>query len=551
MSSNLVITASDATGRWYILPGTANSYELTVANESDHAVLCKLTLDEPTDAGGVTPSSLTLKGGESRIVAVGFKQEWLTLRDRKAVVTARDAGGTVLATFVHDLVAATATDCSVSLAWKDEIVGDGMLRGFVLACALRSISSMPGVFEPEFTQHPSLRFPDKQRITLGPGEATTFDVPVIWNRSSRDNEGWNHPRSIEVAVPVTHGRRSAAAPWDLVQHHIEPHLTDADKSPVIVRRPPPPQFTQPGGGAPAVSPLPPVASPPPPVSGSHAERIEQAELEAGVVAAGPRAAASSASSNSSVSSDSSASAAPPYQPGIHPPQPHVPHAPVRPAERETIAVAPSTLLLVALAVGAIAIALLWIMRTPTGTSAVSTAPVAALSPMPSVKPAVNHKRKAAPKKSGHASPAPAAAVTTGLSTATQQASTRSPQGSSTGSAATSAPQARSQPAQAQRASAARVSPVDRSALVQIADVGAEYMRGGRQVHVYWDSYAQARAIVQVLDARSTLVASTTVGRREAALLSLPRGFRGSTYIQVTAIGYDGTRVVGTASLGPP
>jgi hypothetical protein len=77
------------------------------------------------------------------------------------------------------------------------------------------------------------------------------------------------------------------------------------------------------------------------------------------------------------------------------------------------------------------------------------------------------------------------------------------------------------------------------------------MRGGRQVHVFWSSYAQARAQVQLLDDRSTLVAQTVVGRREAALLSLPRKYRGSLYIQVTAIGYDGTRVVSTTSLGPP
>src|ERR1700730_10000611 len=156
MSSSLVIQASDSSGRWYLLPGSLNSYDLKVANESDHAVLCKLSLDEPAGAGNVTPSSLTLKAGESRSVSISFKPDWLTLRDRKAIVTARDAAGSVLATFVHDLVAATTTDCSVSLAWKDEITGDGMLRGFVLTCAIRSISSTPGVFEPDFTSHPSL-----------------------------------------------------------------------------------------------------------------------------------------------------------------------------------------------------------------------------------------------------------------------------------------------------------------------------------------------------------------------------------------------------------
>lgn len=525
---SLVITAADRSGRWYLLPGTSNSYDLAVANESDHAVLCKLTLDEPGDAGAVSPSSLTLKGGESRNVSVAFKPEWLTLRDRKAVVTARDAAGTVLATFVNDLVAATATDCSVSLAWKDEIGGDGGLRGFILACTVRSISSMPGIFEPEFTPHPSLRFPEKQRITLGPGESSTFDVPIVWNRSSRDVEGWNHPRSIEVSVPVTHGRRSANAPWDIVQHHIEPYLTDADKSPVIARRPPPPQFTQPGG-APAVSTLAvtqiPEPTPAPPVTGSHSARIEQAEMDAGVVVT-PRGAA-------------------PAPPG-HPQPAQAPAAYSRPADRETIAVSPSTLLLIALAVGAIAVALVWIMRTPSGTSAVSTAPVPiASSAIPSAP--AGHKHKAPLKRPSHATSAPVVSTAQSDTSAAQAAQSSG----SSSSSATAAPQPRTRPAQTQRASAPRVSPVDRSALVQIGDVGAEYMRGGRQVHIFWNSYAQAHAEIQVLDSRSTLLASTIVGRREAALLSLPRNYRGDLYIEVTAIGYDGTRVLGTTSLGSP
>jgi len=531
MSSSLVITAADRTGRWYLLPGSSNSYDLTVANESDHAVLCKLTLDEPGDAGAVSPSSLTLKGGETRNVSVAFKPEWLTLRDRKAVVTARDAAGTVLATFVSDLVAATATDCSVSLAWKDEIGGDGGIRGFTLSCAVRSISSMPGVFEPEFTPHPSLHFPEKQRIALGPGEAATFDVPIIWNRSSRDPEGWNHPRSIEVVVPVTHGRRSATAPWDLVQHHIEPYLSDADKSPVITRRPPPPQFTQ-LGGAPAMSPLAATMVPGPlpaaAAAGSHNARIEQAEMEAGVVVA-PRGAQ-------------------PAGLDPHPPQP-IQTAPQhsRPVDRETIAISPSTLLIIALDVSAIAIALVWIMRTSPGTAAVSTAPVPIASAAIPSGPPVVHKRKAPPNK--RSSPATTASVTGAVQTDSTTAAAS--QSAVTTSSATNAPQTHAQPAQTQRTSAARVSAVDRSALVQLGDVGAEYMRGGRQVHVFWSSYAQARAQVQLLDDRSALVAQTVVGRREAALLSLPREYRGSLYIQVTAIGYDGTRVVSTASLGPP
>ena len=527
MSSTLVITAADPSGRWYLLPGSRNSYDLTVANDSDHAVLCKLTLDEPGEAGAVSPTSLTLNGGESRTVSVAFKSEWLTLRDRKAVVTARDAAGTVLATFVHDLITATATDCSVSLAWKDEISGDGGLRGFILTCVVRSISSTPGVFEPEFTQHPSLRFPEMKRITLGPGESTAFDVPVIWNRSSRDREGWNHPRSIDVAIPVTHGRRATSAPWDLVQQHVEPYLNDTDRSPLITRRPPP-QFTQPGG-VPAVSPVIPATipepTPAPAMTGSLTDRIAQAEMEAGIAVVGPRSQA----------------------PAIHPHE--------DPSKRETIAVAPSTLMVIALALTAIAIGLGWIMHASSGSSAVSTAPVPIASPAAAGGSALAHKIAALKKKNAKGAPRPRAsapAVATQAGAAADVPSAAAPGTATTQSASGSRPTAVSDISRTSQAPArARMSPVDRSALVQLADVGAGYLRGGRQVHVFWDSYAQTRAQVQVLDQNDTMVAQTVVGRRMAVVLPLPRGYRGGVFIQVTAIGYDGERVVSTTSLGPP
>ena len=538
MSSSLVISAADSTGRWYLLPGSPNSFELTVANESDHAVLCKLSLDEPSGAGSLSPASLTLNSGESRAVSLSFNPDWLTLRDRKAIVTARDAAGTVLATFVHDLVAATTTDCSISLAWKEEIAGDGILRGFVLSCAIRSISSTPGIFEPDFTPHAALRFPDKQRITLGPGEASTFDVPIVWNRSARDVEGWNHPRTIEVGVPVTHGRRTASAPWDLVQQHIEPYLNDSDRAPVLARRPPPPQFTQPGGAgpAPAVSPLAVTTlgepTMPEPVVNTPAGRIERAQMEAGVAAGGLRL--------------------PPAAPPSQPPRPG--------GDREVIAVAPGTLLLIAFAVAVIAVVFVFMLRTPVGTSAISTAPVQVASPaLPTAQAIMRaHSPKphagrtaqtSTPSQTAAAELATASATTNGggagaaTNSATLTPATKAPaQVSSAGSAA----------ARARRAALPqRMSPIDRSALVQLDNVGAEYLRGGRQVHVYWDSYAQARAQVQLLNERNVIVAQTTVGRRMGAVLGLPRGYRGSVYVQVTAIGYDGERVVNSTSLGPP
>lgn len=522
MSSSLVIKAADPSGRWYLLPGGANSYDVVVANESAHAVLCKLTLDEPADAGTVAPASLTLKAGESRTAHVAFKPEWLTLRDRKVVVTARDAGGNILATFVQDLVSATTTDCSISLAWKDEISGGGILRGFVLACTVRSISSTPGVFEPEFTPHPSLQFPGSKRIQLGPGEQTTFDVPITWNRSARDSEGWNHPRTIEAGVAVTHGRRSANAPWDLVQQHIEPYLSDADRAPVVARRPPPPQFTTPGGAAPTVSPMA-VAAPPEPVDGeTYSQRIARAELEAGVtaVASPPENAAAGDSRRATVPA---------------PPRPDV------------IAVAPSTLLLIGLAISAIVVALFWMLRAPTGPTAVTTGPVVAPSaPLAIVKP----HRTPARHPTKHLSSTPAAqAAATGGSSAENASGGTSP--TNTTPAATTQPTTQSGGPARVGAAPQRVSPVDRGALVELNGVSAEYLRGGRVVHVFWDSYAQARAQVQVLNQRDVVVAQTTVGRSEAVVLTLPRGYHDGVYIQVTAFGYDGTRIVSTTSLGPP
>jgi hypothetical protein len=226
------------------------------------------------------------------------------------------------------------------------------------------------------------------------------------------------------------------------------------------------------------------------------------------------------------------------------------HAPPRPAaQRETIAVAPGTLLLVALAVAAIAIVFVWMLRTPVGTSAVSTAPVPVVaSPaLPTTTPTV--RRASAKPRPGVSAAANATTGAVAAATSNVDATALAP--ANTPGAATPARVAAASNARAHRAAAPqRVSPIDRSALVQLNSVGAEYLRGGRQVHVFWDSYAQARAIVQVLDARSTIVAQTTVGRRMAALLPLPRGYRGPVYIQVTAIGYDGERVVNSASLGP-
>jgi hypothetical protein len=531
LSATLEIEASDNAGRWYLLPGAENAFSLKLLNRSDHSILCKLNLDEPAGAGALSPASMTLNAGESRNVSLTFKPEWLTLRDRKVVVSARNAAGSVLATFVHDLVSATTTDCSVSLAWKDEIVGDGAIRGFMLTCTLRSISSTPGVFEPEFAPHPSLQFPEKQRITLGPGESSTFDVPIVWNRSARDAEGWNHPRTIEVNIAVTHGRRSASAPWDTVQQHIEPYLTDADKAPILARRPPPMQFTTPGGGLATLpaAPAQPVPILSPVVMETPAARIERSEMEAGVAAGSSLA---------------------PAPLGMRLPQQSAPPAPVVRTNREIVAVSRGTLVLIAAAFGAVVIAILWFLRPVSNTTAtysiVTPLPVAA-TPL-RAKPFVRHQPvKTKPKPHGSPAPAHSAAPVAAVAAAVAQpAQARA--------AATTAPSQQHSTVQTHAASQrhatapVRMSPVDRSALVQLGDVDAEYLHGGRMVHVTWDSYAQSSADIQVLNASNTLLAETTVGRREASTLWLPRGYRGTLYVQVTAIGYNGERVESSTTL---
>jgi hypothetical protein len=93
--------------------------------------------------------------------------------------------------------------------------------------------------------------------------------------------------------------------------------------------------------------------------------------------------------------------------------------------------------------------------------------------------------------------------------------------------------------------------VDKSALPQIQNLGAEYLRGGRAVRVFWDSYAQASADIQLLNDQNVIVGEARVGRRMGAMVWLPRGYRGNVYIQVTAIGYHGERIVSSTTLSSP
>jgi hypothetical protein len=261
MATNLTVDSADNSSRWYITPGKTSAYDLQVHNDTDRAVLCRVTLASHPDTGSVKPSSLTLQARETRIVSVTFGPTAELPRDRKAVVLVKDAAGQVLRTIERDLVSGASTDATVDLSWKAPIVEDGKLCGFVLLCNIRSLSGSADEFTPEFAPHAALVFPQLSQVWLEPGDTARLELPIRWNRSSRDAEGWNHPRAIEAFVAVSQGRRSGRLSWDVVQRTISDMLDRSDRSPVVERKAAAPSFASAGAAAPAKA-----APPPPPLA---------------------------------------------------------------------------------------------------------------------------------------------------------------------------------------------------------------------------------------------------------------------------------------------
>ena len=260
MATNLTVDSADNSSRWYITPGKTSAYDLQVHNDTDRAVLCRVTLASHPDTGSVKPSSLTLQARETRIVSVTFGPTAELPRDRKAVVLVKDAAGQVLRTIERDLVSGASTDATVDLSWKAPIVEDGKLCGFVLLCNIRSLSGSADEFTPEFAPHAALVFPQLSQVWLEPGDTARLELPIRWNRSSRDAEGWNHPRAIEASVAVSQGRRSGRLSWDVVQRTISDMLDRSDRSPVVERKAAAPSFASASAATPAKT------SPPPPLT---------------------------------------------------------------------------------------------------------------------------------------------------------------------------------------------------------------------------------------------------------------------------------------------
>ncbi|HEY6359109.1 MAG TPA: hypothetical protein VIX35_12735, partial [Vicinamibacterales bacterium] len=218
MANSLIIECADRSVRWYLTPGQTSRYEILVINQSgDERVECTMSLDDPPQAGSFEPASFTLRPRERKAVALLFTEEAQVPRDQRALISVRDSDGIVVASFEHGLISAGGIDCTIQLAWKEPIRDGDDIRGFVLSCAIKSLSASPGQFALQFTPHPSLEFVDVTPIALQPGQTETIAIPILWKRSVKDADGNNHPRVIEVGVAVSQGKRTGRLQWDTVE----------------------------------------------------------------------------------------------------------------------------------------------------------------------------------------------------------------------------------------------------------------------------------------------------------------------------------------------
>jgi hypothetical protein len=268
LSQAFRIETLDRSGRWYLTPGARSIYDLRIRNDSKNAVECSLVVDEPATGVTVEPAVFSMRGHDVRAVTVTFAPDATIGRAHAARLSLRSENdGSMLATFEHPLVITGGTDCSVAMAWKDVIVEAGELRGFQVACSVRSQSESTSTFQVSLSQHPALSVPALPPISLEPGQLGEMVIPIQWNRSVKDETGWNHPLIIEAAVPVSNGRRTSRMRWESIELALEPFLkSSAQKMNVTVS-------TGPHAGEPA-----PVAQKPPVVSAT----IETQATPAGV-----------------------------------------------------------------------------------------------------------------------------------------------------------------------------------------------------------------------------------------------------------------------------
>jgi hypothetical protein len=513
MAVSLSIETIDQSDRWYFVPGTPAEYELRVRNTSSSPQQCTFSVEEPIDGGSIEPASAILQPHVPIVLRLKLNVSWST-REAHVVVAVRDLGGMILATIVRSIATATVSDCTISIGWKEAIVADASLRGFVLHCYIRNIGKLTGAFQPRFKPHPALSFPSLGPSILAPGEAIAIDVPVIWNRAMRDDEGFNHPRMLEVEVPAGGARRSAATPWETVQLHLRRYLNDQDTEVLVPLHSPPSRL--PKGGS----------MPPDPTSVDNARAMKQSAAP-GTGATAPKASALFARAE--------------FQPAKRTPGNSARLLPYAFAAIGLIAIVIVALqLLHVRAPGTIANS-----AVPTATAAV---PQTGTDGTPGVKHASRANASAAEavlqRVTSNAAATDVAKAAPATSTSNGAPSYVAPRTTATAQAAA----ANTSAVVHHAATPQRPAPVDRELVVTLDGITAWYGNNGHVVHVTWDSTAQASADVQLLDSRNVIVAEKRLsGPATSATVKLPPRFHGAVFVDVTAIGYHGERVVQSGS----
>jgi len=221
LAQSLRIETLDRSGRWYLTPGSRCIYDLRVRNDTKNAADCSLVVEDPASGVTVDPPTFTLRGHEVRTVTVLFSENANPTRGQRVLMTLRDDSGAELATFEHPLIVTGGTDCSITLLFKDVIVEKGELWGFSMAAAIRSQSEAPSTFQISFTSHPAFSVANLPLLQLEPGQSGEVNIPVRWDRSIKDSSGLNHPRMLEVWVPVSNGKRTTRIRWDIIDEKLQ------------------------------------------------------------------------------------------------------------------------------------------------------------------------------------------------------------------------------------------------------------------------------------------------------------------------------------------
>jgi hypothetical protein len=220
LSSGFRIETLDRSGRWYLSPGTRSIYDLRVRNETREATDCLLRVEDPPSGVRVDPSSCVLRGSEVRTVTVILEGDAPVARSQRVVIALCNAGGEELARFEHPVVITGGSDCSLTLALDDVLWEEDEPHGVVVSCTVRSQSEGPTSFALGVTPHPSLRVAPIEPLALEPGETGRVLIPVRWDRTVKDEQGRNHPPTLEIGVAVSNGRRTGRIRWDLIEEKL-------------------------------------------------------------------------------------------------------------------------------------------------------------------------------------------------------------------------------------------------------------------------------------------------------------------------------------------